>query len=224
MTADVPSTVYPPAHARDAQAIEVGRVLFAGPCDFVAGALTADQIPPDTLPEIAFAGRSNVGKSSLLNAITGRAALARVSNTPGRTRQLNFFSLGGKLMLVDLPGYGYAEAPKHEIARWSELLRIYLKGRASLRRTLLLVDARHGLKPIDDPLMTLLDESAVSFQVVLTKVDKLSPKTLAQRLETTAAALKSHVAAHPAIHATSAQADTGLAELRAELAPLATTA
>jgi GTP-binding protein len=224
MTADVASTIYPPEHPRDAQAIEVGRVLFAGPCDFVAGALTADQIPPDTLPEIAFAGRSNVGKSSLLNAITGRAALARVSNTPGRTRQLNFFSLGGRLMLVDLPGYGYAEAPKHEIARWSELLRIFLKGRASLRRALLLVDARHGLKPIDDPLMTMLDESAVSFQVVLTKADKLSPKILAQRLEATAAAIKSHVAAHPAVHATSAQAGTGLAELRAELATLATAA
>jgi GTP-binding protein len=224
MTADLASTVYPPEHARDGEAIELGRVLFAGACDFVAGATTADIIPPDTLPEIAFAGRSNVGKSSLLNALTGRTALARVSNTPGRTRQLNFFSLAGRLMLVDLPGYGYAEAPKHEIARWSELLRMYLKGRASLRRTLLLVDARHGLKPIDDPLMTMLDESAVSFQLVLTKSDKLSAKSLAQRLETTAATLKSHVAAHPAIHATSAQAGTGIAELRAELATLATAA
>ena len=224
MTADVASTVYPSEHARAAEAIEAGRQLFAGPCDFVAGAVTADALPADTLPEVAFAGRSNVGKSSLLNALTGRTALARVSNTPGRTRQLNFFSLGGRLMLVDLPGYGYAEAPKHEIARWSELMRLYLKGRASLRRTLLLVDARHGLKPIDDPLMTMLDESAVSFQLVLTKSDKLSAKSLAQRLETTAAALKSHVAAHPAIHTTSAQAGTGIAELRAELATLATAA
>ncbi len=224
MTADVASTVYPPEHARDAQAIEAGRLLFAGSCDFVAGAMTADAIPPDTLPEVAFAGRSNVGKSSLLNALTGRATLARVSNTPGRTRQLNFFSLGHRLMLVDLPGYGYAEAPKHEIARWSELMRLYLTGRASLRRTLVLVDARHGLKPIDEPLMTMLDESAVSFQLVLTKSDKLSAKGLAQRLETTAAALKSHVAAHPAIHATSAQTGTGIAELRAELAMLATAA
>ncbi len=221
MTADVASTVYPPEHARDAQAIEAGRLLFAGACDFVAGAPTADALPEDTLPEVAFAGRSNVGKSSLLNALTGRTTLARVSNTPGRTRQLNFFSLGQRLMLVDLPGYGYAEAPKHEIARWSELMRLYLKGRASLRRTLLLVDARHGLKPIDDPLMTMLDESAVSFQLVLTKSDKLSPKGLAQRLETIATALKSHVAAHPAIHATSAQGGTGIAELRAELAALA---
>jgi GTP-binding protein len=224
MTADVAGTVYPSEHACAAEAIEAGRQLFAGPCDFLAGALTADAIPPDTLPEIAFAGRSNVGKSSLVNALTGRTTLARVSNTPGRTRQLNFFSLSGRLMLVDLPGYGYAEAPKHEIARWSELMRLYLKGRASLRRTLLLVDARHGLKPIDDPLMTMLDESAVSFQLVLTKSDKLSAKSLAQRLETTAATLKSHVAAHPAIHVTSAQAGTGIAELRAELATLATAA
>ena len=221
MAADAASTVYPPAHARDAPAIEAGRLLFAAACDFVAGAMTADAIPPDTLPEVAFAGRSNVGKSSLVNALTGRTTLARVSNTPGRTRQLNFFSLGQKLMLVDLPGYGYAEAPKHDIARWTEVMRLYLKGRASLRRTLLLVDARHGLKPIDDPLMGMLDDSAVSFQLVLTKADKLSPKALAQRLETTAAALKSHVAAHPAIHATSAQAGTGIAELRAELATLA---
>ena len=224
MAADVASTVYPPEHARDAQAIEAGRLLFGAACDFVAGAATADAIPPDTLPEMAFAGRSNVGKSSLLNALTGRTTLARVSNTPGRTRQLNFFSLAQRLMLVDLPGYGYAEAPKHEIARWSELMRLYLKGRASLRRTLLLVDARHGLKPIDDPLMTMLDESAVSFLVVLTKCDKLSAKSLAQRLETTAATLKRHVAAHPASHATSAQAGTGISELRAELATLATSA
>src|SRR5690242_12974805 len=131
--------VHPAEAAPGEDAEEDGRLLFARECDFVAGAATVDALPPDTLPEIAFAGRSNVGKSSLLNAITGRSALARVSNTPGRTRQLNFFSLGQRLMLVDLPGYGYAEAPKHEIARWSELLRIYLKGRASLRRTLLLV-------------------------------------------------------------------------------------
>ncbi len=224
MAADAASTVYPPEQARNAEALEAGRVLFAGPCDFVAGATTADAIPPDSLPEVAFAGRSNVGKSSLLNALTGSTTLARVSNTPGRTRQLNFFSLGGKLMLVDLPGYGYAEAPKHEIARWSELMRLYLKGRASLRRTLLLVDARLGLKPIDDPLMAMLDQSAVSFQLVLTKTDKLSAKGLAQRLETLATALNGHVAAHPAIHATSAQAGTGIAELRAELATLATAA
>src|SRR5207244_13070422 len=144
MTADVASTVYPPEHARDAQAIEAGRLLFAGSCDFVSGAPTADALPPDTLPEVAFAGRSNVGKSSLLNALTGRTTLARVSNTPGRTRQLNFFSLGQRLMLVDLPGYGYAEAPKHEIARWSELMPPYLNGRPGPRRPRPPAEASHG--------------------------------------------------------------------------------
>ncbi len=215
------SGVFPPDLAPDAEALERGRLLFAGACDFVAGALTADAIPGDTLPEIAFAGRSNVGKSSLVNALTGRTTLARVSNTPGRTRQLNFFALARKLMLVDLPGYGYAEAPKHEVQRWTDLTRLYLKGRVRLRRALLLVDARHGLKPGDEPLMHMLDDSAVSFQIVLTKVDKLSGKALMARLEATAAALKSHVAGHPVIHVTSAQEGTGIPALRAALAALA---
>jgi len=221
MTADAPLAVFPNEAAPDAAALEAGRLLFASQCDFVAGAMTADAIPPDTLPEVAVAGRSNVGKSSLINALTGRLTLARVSDTPGRTRQLNFFALGGRLMLVDLPGYGYAEAPKHDIARWTELTRMYLKGRASLRRTLLLIDARHGLKPTDEPLMAMLDDAAVSFQLVLTKSDKLVPKTLAGRLESTALALKTHVAGHPVIHATSAQQGVGIAELRATLAALA---
>ena len=155
----ISSEIFPPRTV-DPDLVEAGRRLFALEARFVAGASEPSALPPEGLPEIAFAGRSNVGKSSLVNALTSRRMLARTSNTPGRTRQLNFFSLGQKLMLVDLPGYGYAEAPKHDIARWTELMRLYLKGRASLRRTLVLIDARHGLKPIDDPLMGMLDDSA----------------------------------------------------------------
>ena len=213
--------VYPPDLAPEPAEEEAGRLLFAKPCDFVAGASTPETMPPPSLPEVAFAGRSNVGKSSLLNALTGRNALARVSNTPGRTRQLNFFDLGHRLMLVDLPGYGYAEAPKHEVQRWTELTRLYLRGRPDLRRALLLIDARHGIKPTDEPLMTMLDEAAVSFQIVLTKADKLAATALAERLAEIAAALARHTAAHPAIHVTSAQEGTGIAALRAALAALA---
>ena len=204
-------------------ALEAGRLLFARECAFAAGAASAAALPPDTLPEVAFAGRSNVGKSSLLNALTGRTALARVSHTPGRTRQLNFFALAERLMLVDMPGYGYAEAPKAEIQRWSELIRLYLRGRASLRRTCLLIDARHGIKESDRPLMTMLDEAAVSCQVVLTKADKVRPAELAARLAAIAAELKTHVACHPVIHVTSAHTGAGIPELRAALAALTET-
>jgi GTP-binding protein len=216
-----PSAVFPADEAPDAEAEERGRRLFASPCEFVAGAANAGAIPPDSLPEIAFAGRSNVGKSSLINALTGRTTLARVSHTPGRTRQINFFTLGGRLMLADLPGYGYAEASKREIEQWGELQRIYLKGRPSLRRVLLLIDARHGLKPADAPLMRALDQAAVSYQIVMTKTDKVSPSALASVLATTAEELKMHVAAHPVIHLTSAQEGRGIAALRAALAALA---
>ena len=213
--------VYPPDLSPEPAEEEAGRLLFAKPCDFVAGAATPEAMPPPSLPEIAFAGRSNVGKSSLLNALTGRNSLARVSHTPGRTRQLNFFDLGHRLMLVDLPGYGYAEAPKHEVQRWTELTRLYLKGRASLRRALLLIDARHGIKPTDEPLMEMLDEAAVSFQIVLTKADKLAPKALSETLAKISAALSRHTAAHPAIHVTSAQEAMGIEALRGALAALA---
>jgi GTP-binding protein len=214
-------TVYPPDAAPDADEIEDGRRLFAHECSFIAGVAAIDGLPPDGLPEIAFAGRSNVGKSSLLNALTGRTSLARVSHTPGRTRQLNFFSLAGRLMLVDMPGYGYAEAAKSEIAAWTDLIKLYLRGRAGLRRACLLIDARHGIKPTDRPLMDMLDEAAVSFQIVLTKADKVRGGALDALLATISAELKGHVAAHPVIHVTSAHESLGIAELRGALAALA---
>jgi GTP-binding protein len=201
--------------------IEAGRLLFAQGCAFVAGAPTAAALPPDTLPEVAFAGRSNVGKSSLVNALTGRTTLARTSHTPGRTQQLNFFDLGHRLMLVDMPGYGYAEASKAEVARWTKLVRAYLKGRASLRRTLLLIDARHGLKDTDRPWLEMFDETAVSYQVVLTKADKVKAPELARLLESVDAELARHVAAHPHVAVTSAHEGRGIPELRAALAKLA---
>jgi GTP-binding protein len=217
----VTPALWPADTAADEAALEAGRRLFAHECDFIAGAATVDALPPDTLPEIAFAGRSNVGKSSLLNALTRRTSLARVSHTPGRTRQLNFFALGGRLMLVDMPGYGYAEAAKSEIARWTELIRVYLRGRASLRRACLLIDARHGIKEVDRPLMKMLDEAAVSCQIVLTKADKVRPAELEARLAAIAAELATHVAAHPVIHITSAHDGAGIAELRGALGALA---
>jgi GTP-binding protein len=219
-----PAVVYPPSEAPDAEAEEAGRRLFAHSCDFIAGAATPEALPPDTLPEVAFAGRSNVGKSSLVNALTGRTTLARVSHTPGRTRQLNFFDLGRRLMLVDLPGYGYAEASKTDIARWTGLVKVFLKGRASLRRTLLLIDARHGIKPVDRPLMEMFDEAAVSFQIVLTKIDKVKGGDLERCIAATSAELARHVAAHPVIHLTSAHEGIGVPALRAALAMLATPA
>jgi len=217
----MPDVIYPADAAPDAAAEEAGRLLFAAPCRFVAGATVETAIPPGSLPEIAFAGRSNVGKSSLVNALTGQSALARVSRAPGRTRQVNFFDLGGKLMLVDLPGYGYAAAPKAEIARWTGLIERYLKGRANLMRVLLLLDARFGIKETDRPVLKLLDQAAVSFQIALTKVDLLEPEELAERLPALAADLAKHGAAHPVIHLTSSRAGLGIAALRGAIAKLA---
>ncbi|MGV6800305.1 MAG: ribosome biogenesis GTP-binding protein YihA/YsxC [bacterium] len=197
-----------------------GRKLFAGPCDFMLGVVSMQTLPADTIAEIAFAGRSNVGKSSLLNALTNRKALARTSNTPGRTRELNFFNLGGKLRLVDLPGYGYARASKTDIAGWNKLIRDYLRGRASLRRTCLLIDSRHGLKTVDFEIMDLLDEAAVPYQIVFTKTDKIKPTALTLLQEKTASALTRRPAAFPIFAATSSEKKTGLDELRASLAQL----
>lgn len=207
--------------AADDAALARGARLFARPVAFVTGALSEETLPAGTLPEVAFAGRSNVGKSSLINALVGQRQLARVSNTPGRTQEINFFDLGGRLMLVDLPGYGFARAPKQKAELWSEFIRRYLKGRPALRRALVLIDSRHGLKPLDEDIMTLMDESAVNYQIVLTKADKITPAELARRRDETAAAAAAHTAAHPTVLSTSAVAATGLAELRAALSELA---
>jgi len=216
-----PATDIYPAREIEPELIEAGRLLFARECRFVAGAAEPNALPPEGLPEIAFVGRSNVGKSSLVNALTGRRMLARTSNTPGRTRQLNFFALDDRLMLVDLPGYGYAEASKSAIKAWTGLIQEYLRGRASLRRVCLLIDSRHGIKDPDRPLMRLCDAAGLSYQVVLTKTDKLGPAALPGILETLAAELARHSAAHPEIHLTSAEKGRGIAELRAALAGFA---
>jgi len=217
---EILTEIFPP-QVIDSDLAEVGRRLFAREARFVAGASEASALLHDTLPEIAFAGRSNVGKSSLLNALTGRRALARTSNTPGRTRQINFFDLGARLMLVDLPGYGYAEAPKTEVRRWTALLRAYLRTRTALRRVCLLVDSRRGITEIDHPMMQMLDASGVSYQIVLTKTDKLGACELALVAERTAAELAAHAAAHPEIHLTSAFKRPGIAALRATLGSFA---
>ena len=202
--------------------IENGRKLFAGSCEFLMGGVNMASLPASELAEAAFAGRSNVGKSSLINALTGRKALARASHTPGRTRELNFFRLADQMMLVDLPGYGYAEASKSRIKAWTALTRDYLRGRAQLRRVCLLIDARHGLKSSDHDIMALFDEAAVVFQIILTKADKVKSQELDAVAQSVAAGLKAHPAAHPRLIATSSHKGAGIAFLRAELAALCT--
>ncbi|TNE35337.1 MAG: YihA family ribosome biogenesis GTP-binding protein [Alphaproteobacteria bacterium] len=206
---------------KKAALLEAGRLLFAHECKFVAGAAVEKMLPPLVFNEIAFAGRSNVGKSSLINALTNRNTLARTSNTPGRTQQINFFDLGGRLYLVDLPGHGYAKASKEKIDIWTDLVNNYLRGRAKLRRVCLLIDSRHGLKDSDREVMDMLDISAVNYQIILTKVDKSSQSDLKSVLEKTGQELKKRPAAHPEILATSSIKGMGIAELRAELAALA---
>jgi GTP-binding protein len=201
--------------------IEAGRRLFTLAWDFARGTPDLDHLPPDDRPEIAFAGRSNVGKSSLINAVVGHKKLARASNTPGRTQELNFFTLpSAALYLVDMPGYGFAEAPKHIIKRWNGVLRGYLAGRRSLLRVFVLIDARHGLKPGDDEIMALLDTAAVSYQIILTKADKISRTALEMVVAETSAALSKHPAAYPELIATSAEKGLGIDELRAAIASL----
>lgn len=205
-----------------AAAVEAGRILFAQPCRFFYACQTLELLPEAELPELAVAGRSNVGKSSLLNALTGQKALARASNTPGRTRQLNFFDLGERLVLVDMPGYGYAQAPKEVKADWQGLMFDYLRGRPTLRRVLLLVDSRVGTKATDHMAMDLLDQAAITYQIVLTKIDGLKPRPLEARIAEMRDLARKHAAAHPHIHATSSETGAGIAELRAEIAAFAT--
>jgi GTP-binding protein len=212
--------LFPPREV-EPELIEAGRLLFAQGCRFVAGSAEADALPPEGLPEIAFLGRSNVGKSSLINALTGRRMLARTSNTPGRTRQINFFALGDRLMLVDLPGYGYAEASKSAVQAWTRTVQHYLRTRASLRRVCLLIDSRHGLKEPDRPILQLCDSAGLSYQVVLTKTDKASATELAAAAAAVQQELAKHGAAHPEIHLTSAEKVLGIAALRAALATFA---
>lgn len=204
-----------------AETLAAARKLFAGECEFIWGSADIDSLPPQSLPEVAFVGRSNAGKSSLINALTGRKTLARVSHTPGRTRQINFFKLGGRLMLVDLPGYGYAKASKTLAAEWQKLIFAYLRGRANLRRVVLLLDARRGVLEIDRAVMELLDKSAVSYCVSLTKIDQLALAERATMLSDAETEARRHTAAYPEVFATSALKTLGLDALKAHLAALA---
>ncbi len=203
------------------EAIEAGRRLFAQNWDFVRGVVDLKGLPPEGPPEIALAGRSNVGKSSLLNALTGRKQLARTSHTPGRTQELNVFALGDTLRIVDMPGYGYAEAPKEKVDQWTGLIFDYLRGRVTLRRVFVLIDARHGLKSTDTPALDLLDKAAVTYQIVLTKADALKPPGQRKAVEAVLAATKKRPAAFPEVLLTSSRDAIGIAEMRATIAGIA---
>lgn len=214
------SLTFPLADDPDFDAREKGRLLFAGPVDFLKGVVAMVHMPPADRLEVCFAGRSNVGKSSLINALTGRKNLARASNTPGRTQEINFFTLGAERYLVDLPGYGYAEAPVAVVAKWQALLKQYLAGRQTLRRAFVLIDTRHGVKEVDEEILTLLDRSAVTFQVVMTKADKVNAATRADTIAQVQGALKKHPAAFNEIIVTSSEKGEGIETLRAIIATL----
>ena len=199
---------------------EIGRLLFAGPVDFVKGVTSMAALPPADRPEVCFAGRSNVGKSSLINALTNRKNLARSSNTPGRTQEINYFTMGESRFLVDLPGYGYAEAPVAIVAKWQALLKQFLQGRATLRRAFVLIDTRHGVKAVDEEIMALLDRAAVTFQVVMTKADKVSRAVRDENIAQTMAAMQKHPAAYPELVVTSSEKGEGVETLRAIIATL----
>lgn len=211
---------FPLAPEPEEEAREAGRLLFAGPVDFLKGVVAMDGLPPGDRLEVCFAGRSNVGKSSLINALTGRRALARASNTPGRTQEINFFTAGEARYLVDLPGYGFAEAPVAVVEKWQRLLKAYLSGRANLRRAFVLIDARHGVKAVDEEILTLLDRAAVTFQAVLTKADKILPKEREKVLDQVRGALSKHPAAYPEIVVTSSEKGEGIETLRAIIATM----
>lgn len=211
---------FPLAEAPSEAALESGRKLFAGEVTFVKGVVAMSGLPDADRPEVCFAGRSNVGKSSLINALTGRKALARASNTPGRTQEINYFDLGGHAFLVDLPGYGYANAPLPKVEKWQALLKQYLSGRVTLRRAFVLIDARHGIKPVDEEIMALLDSSAVTFQCVLTKADKVKAAERDKMLAQVRTRLATHAAAFPEIVLTSSEKGDGIATLRAIIATL----
>lgn len=211
---------FPLAEDPDDYSREKGRLLFAGPVDFVKGVVAMSGLPPADRLEVCFAGRSNVGKSSLINALTGRKNLARASNTPGRTQEINYFTLGDDRYLVDLPGYGFAEAPVAIVAKWQALLKSYLQGRQTLRRAFVLIDTRHGIKKVDDEILTLLDRSAVTFQVVMTKADKVNRATREENIAQVQGALAAHPAAYPEIIVTSSEKGEGLETLRSVIATL----
>ncbi len=208
---------FPEVETPDDAALEKGRLLFAGETEFLKGVVAMDGLPPADRVEVCFAGRSNVGKSSLINALTGRKGLARASNTPGRTQEINFFT-AGDIYVVDLPGYGFANAPVAVVEKWQRLLKQYLQGRQTLRRVFVLIDARHGAKAVDEEIMSLLDSAAVTFQVVMTKTDKIKGKALDEALAKTRAALVKHPAAFPEIILTSSEKGDGIATLRAVIA------